>query len=148
MKKEEQEYVLPLRNVFRAPKPKRHRRSITAIKRFVWKHARSKNVSITTDVNERIWKEGRIPRRLEVLLRKEKDGKVIVYLKGSKQIAADKKMREADKKKKEDKRKAKEAAEKKKKTEAEKTAEADDAKKLKDKREKEKAAAAIEAKRG
>lgn len=137
------EYVVPLKGVFKAPKGKRARRAITAIKRFVWKHARSRNVKVTKDVNEKIWENaGRIPRRIEVVLFKDKDT-VVVYLKGSKQIDEDRKKRTAAKKKKEQKRKKKEAEKK-----EEKAVDEEQQKKLEEKREKEKAMAALEKKMG
>ena len=142
------EYVVPLREVYNSPKGKRARRAINEIKRFVWKHARSKDVRITTDVNKKITENSNaIPRRIDVILVKDKDV-VSVYLKGSKQLEQEKKKasdREKAKKAREDAKKAKEAAKEKKENTEE---EEEQKKKLEEKREKERASAALERKRG
>lgn len=148
MKGNEAEYVVPFRAVFKAPKGKRARRAIVAIRRFVRKHTRveAENVKITADVNKAVWAHANhIPRRIAVVLKKDAD-KVVVYLKGSKQIDEDKKKLEAEKKKK---LVAKRKKEKEKKAEKKKEEEKDEekARKLEEKREKEKAMAALEAKR-
>jgi ribosomal protein L31E len=148
MKGNEAEYVVPLRDVFNSPKGKRARRTIAEIKKFVWKHARSEDVRITTDVNQYLNKNSwHIPRKISVVLVKDKE-KVSVYLKGSKQLEMDKKKaseKEKARKAKEDAKKAKEAAKEKKEESAE---DEEQKKKLEEKREKEKAAAALERKRG
>jgi ribosomal protein L31E len=148
MKGEEAEYTIPLARAFNFPPTKRPRKAINAIKTFVYKHTRSKNTLITADLNKEIFKNSKnIPRKVKVMLRKEKD-KIIVYLAGSKQIQEDRKKREEAKKKKEKPKKevktekqepAAEKSEEKKKEEKET--------KLKEKKEKEKSAQITDIKR-
>lgn len=114
MKGEEAEYVISLVHVIDQNWAKKARRAMNEIRRFVHKHTRKKaeNVVITADVNEFVWKDSRnVPRRVPVILKLEGE-KVIVYLKGSKQIAEDKKRKEAEKKKPEEKKGEKKVEEK------------------------------------
>ncbi len=134
------EYVIPLRWVFTQPRIKRPRKAVEEVRKFVKKHARAKDgeIVITQDVNHAIWENSKnIPRRLAVLLRKY-DGSVYVYMQGSAQIEADKKLRELKKKK--GKEKGEVAEKKKEKTEEEKAAEEEAEEKKREKRAKELAA--------
>ncbi|MBU0662656.1 MAG: hypothetical protein ABH854_03525 [Candidatus Diapherotrites archaeon] len=114
MKGEEAEYVVPFRKLFNQPVPYRARRAIRELKRFAVKHTRveESEVLIAEEVNREVWKNSyNIPRRANVILRK-KDGKIVVYLQGGKQLAEDKKREEKEKKAAEDKKKEKEAKDK------------------------------------
>lgn len=147
MKGKEAEYVVPLGEVFKQPRPKRARKAIVAIRRFVKKHTRSENVVIDNEVNEKVWENAKnIPRRVSVVL-VDHANKINVYLKDGKRLAEDKKkweQEEKDKKKKKgDKAKDRGKAEEKEKgKEDEKDAEMNREKeqKKKDKKEKELAA--------
>ena len=151
MKGNEAEYVIPLSWLFTQPKPKRNNKAIKLIKAFVEKHTRKKDTVITMEVNEFLWKQSRhCPRRVPVVLKAEGE-KIYVYLKGGKQLEADKKARKIseerrkkDEKEKTEKEKAKTAEEKK----EEKTAAREQQKKAEEKKGMEKAARATEWKRG
>lgn len=155
MKGNEAEYVISLVPVFSQPRPKRARKAVIAVKRFVKKHVRSDNAVITEELNREIWKNSKnIPRRLEVMLVK-KDDRVYVYLSKGKQLAEDKKREAEDKKKKEAEKKEKENKAAGKKGEEGKAAESagaqaaeEEKKKREEKREKELAAEKGEIKRG
>ncbi len=163
MKGERAEYYINFERAFMFPRPKRVRKALTETKRFVTKHTRAKDISISGEVNEFIHKNSKnIPRGMGAVLYRE-EGKVSVFLqKGTgldvyiKARAEEKKKKEAAKKKDEktEKKEGKEEAGKKawagKETEAKEEAEADAEKKrlLDEKRIKEGAGAAIGKKRG
>lgn len=154
MKGDEAEYVVPLGRLFSQPRTKRARRSLGEIRRFVLKHTRNKNISITTGVNEFLWKNSyNIPHRVPVMLRKDGE-RIIVYLKGSRQIEEDKKKaKEAEgkakkeKEGKEEKEKGKKEEKAEKKTDEAIKAEEDAKKKREEKRIKEVTAEKAEIKR-
>ena len=90
-KKEEKvvkrEFIVGLQPVYKFPKPKRARKALTFLKRFVFKHFRvsAENVLISNKVNEFIWKNGRehIPRKIEIKV-VIADGKANIFLKSEK----------------------------------------------------------------
>ena len=79
----EKKFKIPLKSVYSAPRQKRARRAITAIKRFMAKHvrARPEDVLISTKVNEYIWSRGREhpPKFVEIKIIIA-EGKTNVYL--------------------------------------------------------------------
>ncbi len=140
MKGNEAEYVIPLTDTIRQHTLKKARRAIVAVKRFVYKHARIKDVSISNEINEFVWSRSKnIPRKINAILLKDGE-KVYVYLKGGKGLEEHKKKAAAEKKEKASKEKAKEA-EKKAEEKKEKTAEEKQQEKLaEEKKAREKAA--------
>lgn len=132
MKGEEVEYAIPLRAVFLQPKTKRLRKALNEIRAFTFKHTRINNVAITSDLNSFLNKNSRnIPRKIDAVLRKDGE-RILVYLKGSKQLEEDKKEKEEAKKEKE--KEEKKGVEKGKEVEEEKE------RKKEEKKEKERAA--------
>jgi len=84
---EEKHYIVPLTAVYSAPRPKRARRAITCLKRFVFKHLRidGKNTLISQKLNQAIWAKGRehIPRKIKIKVIKA-EGKANIYLENEK----------------------------------------------------------------
>ena len=101
-KKEEEEiieeriYTIPLGKAWIAPPNKRAARAMRMIKSFITKHMKleprvtweeeggeePKELSISNEVNERVWKRGigKPPRKIRVRAAEDKEGKVTVYL--------------------------------------------------------------------
>ncbi len=109
------EYTVSLKAVLKAPKPRRQRKAILAVRRFFEKNTRKKGpgIRIAPEVNQAIGKNSlRIPKRIGVQAR-EINGKIMVYLKGSKKaLEMEKQQKEKEQKKKEDAKKAGEAVKK------------------------------------
>ncbi|MBI5554140.1 MAG: hypothetical protein HY917_05380 [Candidatus Diapherotrites archaeon] len=146
MKGNEAEYVIPLRDAFRAPPLKRVRKANLAIHRFVFKHTRQKNVTIMPEVNEFIHLHSKnIPRRISAVLVAE-EGKIKVFLAGGKQLAEEKKKKTESEKKKKAAAKEKDAKPEEKKAEPT-PEEKEKQEKLKEKKAKELAASAVSHKR-
>ncbi len=80
----EREYVVPLREAWRAPRAKRAPRAIKALREFIEKHMKASEVVITNEVNEVIWARGiqKPPRRIKIRAVKDSGGVVTVYLAG------------------------------------------------------------------
>jgi len=141
MKGEESSYVIPLRKVFNAPKTKRARRAVQEVRNFSKRHAKAKEVIVTEEVNEAIWKQGyHIPRSLDVILRKEGEDKVVVYWKSGEQLEALKRKEAAEAKKKKEADKKKKAEKEKEASKEEKEEKTETKKKLEEKRKKEQSA--------
>ena len=139
MKGNEASYVIPLRKVFNAPKTKRARRAVQEVRNFSRRHAKVDDVIVSEEVNEKIWKHSlNIPRRIEVILRKEGEGKVVVYWKEGMQLG-ELKRKEAEEAKKKKEKAEKKKAEKKPKEEEEGEA-TELKKKLEEKRKREQSA--------
>ena len=104
-KVEKKKYVISLGSVYSAPRQKRARRAIVAVKRFMAKHLRAEpeDVLISNSLNEFIWSKGRehIPRKVNVKVIIA-EGKVNVYL-GDEKIEKKEKPREKEEETKEDK---------------------------------------------
>ena len=79
---EERVYVIPLRDVWRAPRKRRAPRAIRLIREFISRHMKAETVKVANDVNEKIWERGaeKPPRKIKVRAAKDKEGKVTVYL--------------------------------------------------------------------
>src|SRR3989338_7499293 len=114
MKGEKAEYTINLTKAFMFPVTKRVRKALNEIKAFVRKHTRSKEISISNEVNEYIHKNSKnIPRYLKAVLLK--DGpRIAVFLQGGKQLEAYQKKKIEEKKKKEEKKSKAEKKEEKK----------------------------------
>ena len=127
----EKKFKIPLKSVYSAPRQKRARRTITAIKRFMAKHVRAKpeDVLISNKVNEYVWSRGREhpPKNVEVKIIIA-EGKTNVYLQTEKIKAKTEKKTDKKEIKKEEK------------TAEEKEAEAELEKKKQDKKTMEQAA--------
>ncbi len=146
MKGEEAAYTINLKIAKKFQKRLRIHKCLGAIKKFVAKHARSKNVTIAPEVNEFLHLHSKnVPQKIKVVLLK-KDEKVHVFLQGGKQLEEMKKKAASEKKKKSDE-KAAEKKEKEPETKEEKEKQEEDKKKLEDKKQKEKAGAALGIKR-
>lgn len=80
----EREYIIPLRNVWKAPKKKRAEKAIKIIKNFAKRHMKAEEVKISEKVNELIWSRGieKPPRKIKVVMRKDKDNIVRIELIG------------------------------------------------------------------
>lgn len=122
-KKEQFDYVIPLKPAMKAIRTLRANAAVREIRRFLAKHRRGKETTITQEVNELLWERGKfkIPSKLEVTV-KDFNGKSRVYLKGSKLIEeeAKKKTEEEKKKKESEKQKEKDKEEKEKNEELQK----------------------------
>lgn len=105
MKGDKAEYIIPLGGMFNQPRTKRCRKLVMEVKRFVLKHAKVKNVSISRELNEFLGKNSSaLPRKIDAVLVKRNDA-VVVYLKKGKQLAEDEKKILESKKKSEEKKK-------------------------------------------
>ncbi len=142
MKGDEAEYIIPLRKAFTQPKGKRIRKALNIIRAFAEKHTRIEKVVLTKDLNEFLLKESKnIPRKVEVLFKKDGE-RLIIFLKGSREIEEFKK-----KKAEEEKAKEKKKGKKEEKTKEEKEAEEEKERKKEEKKVREKAAEKADIKR-
>ncbi|MBN2422731.1 60S ribosomal protein L31 [Candidatus Woesearchaeota archaeon] len=83
----ERNYNVPLRKAFRrAPKYKRTKRAINALKKFIKRHMKSDNIRIGRHLNQEMWKNGikNPPHHIKVNLVKEEDNLVKAELFGFK----------------------------------------------------------------
>ncbi|MDP6547497.1 MAG: 50S ribosomal protein L31e [Candidatus Woesearchaeota archaeon] len=122
----ERNYNVPLRREFqKAPRWRRAKKAVTALREFVSKHMKSDNVLIGRYANELLWKDGikNPPHHIEVNAVKDDKGTVkveLVELPGkakremAKQQEVDKKKKAEEKKKEEEQKKAAPKAEEKK----------------------------------
>jgi large subunit ribosomal protein L31e len=82
-------YMVPLRRAYEKPRTRRSNVAVKEVFDFLYKHTRKKkeDIIIAKEVNEFIWKRGiqKPPRRVAISIR-EKEGKVYVFLKDSKEI--------------------------------------------------------------
>ena len=141
----QRDYVIPLKEAVNRSYPRKADKAILTVKRFVLKHTRNPNVVLTQELNHFLWRTGKfkIPKKVNVTL-KESEGRVFVYLKGSKQINLDVKKA---KEKKEAEKKAAAGLVEKAKAKAQEVEE-EEKKKLAEKKAKEKASEAAAMKRG
>lgn len=80
----ERQYTIPLRDAWKGAKGRRAKRAIRIIREFAERHMKATEVKILNDVNEVIWSRGikKPPRRIRVLMKKDRDGIVTVSLPG------------------------------------------------------------------
>lgn len=74
----EQIYVIPLRDVKRAPRWKRSNKAVKDIRAFLAKHMKSEDVKLDRSINEKVWDRGseKPPRKIRVRAMKFEDGQV------------------------------------------------------------------------
>ena len=74
----EQIYIIPLREVKKAPRWKRSQRAIKDIRQYLQKHMKSDEVKLDTSINEKIWDRGseKPPRKIRIRAMKFEDGQV------------------------------------------------------------------------
>ncbi|MCK4268888.1 MAG: 50S ribosomal protein L31e [Methanogenium sp.] len=74
----EQIYVIPLRDVKKAPRWKRSARAMKVIRTYLGKHMKSEDVKLDSTINEKIWDRGsqKPPRKIRVRAMKFEDGQV------------------------------------------------------------------------
>ena len=73
---EERIYNIPIRKEFlKAPKYKRAKKAISAVKQFLIKHMKSKNIKLGNKLNQEIWKNGirNPPHHIKVTAKKDDD---------------------------------------------------------------------------
>jgi len=82
-------YIVPLQRAYEKPRTRRSNVAVKEVFDFLFKHTRKKkeDIVIAKEVNEYIWKRGieKPPRRVAISIR-QKDNKVYVFLKDSKEI--------------------------------------------------------------
>jgi large subunit ribosomal protein L31e len=78
----EREYVIPLRDAYEASRTRRAKRAINIIKEFARRHMKAEVVKISSKVNNLVWSRGieKPPRRVKVVMRKDREGVVEVLL--------------------------------------------------------------------
>jgi large subunit ribosomal protein L31e len=77
-KMNEQIYVIPLRDVKRAPRWRRANTAIKDIRSFLVRHMKSETVKLDASINEKVWERGseKPPRRIRIRAMKFDDGEV------------------------------------------------------------------------
>jgi large subunit ribosomal protein L31e len=77
-KMQEQIYIIPLRDVKRAPRWKRANTAIKDIRGYLEHHMKSTDVKLDRSINERVWDRGsqKPPRKIRVRAMKFEDGQV------------------------------------------------------------------------
>ena len=60
--------MIPLREVFEAPKPKRANKAVRVIRDYLKRHTKAKTVKLDASINEAIWEKSREkpPRKIKV----------------------------------------------------------------------------------
>jgi len=78
----EREYVIPLRDAYEASRRRRAKRAINLIREFAQRHMKAEEVKLSQGVNKLVWSKGieKPPRRIKVLMRKDREGVVEVML--------------------------------------------------------------------
>jgi large subunit ribosomal protein L31e len=79
----ERTYNVPLRKEFlKVSRYRRAAKATKALRQFISKHMKSDNVNIGKYLNQLIWKDGikSPPHHVEVIAKKDKDGKVMVEI--------------------------------------------------------------------
>jgi ribosomal protein L31E len=105
MKQNEAEYIIPLRKeVMKVPKYDRTKKSVIAVREFLIKHTKSKNVLLGKELNKKLQEHGRknVPPRIHVKVIKDEEKYKAELIGFPIEL-------EKDKKTKEDKKKTKEA---------------------------------------
>jgi large subunit ribosomal protein L31e len=98
-------YNVPLRKEYmKAPKYKRSKRAITAVRSFLTRHMKSDTILISKDLNEHIWKDGikNPPHHVKVIAIRDKEGRISADL-AEKKIGKAQKIRLEKEKKSEEK---------------------------------------------
>ena len=83
----ERVYTIPLRKEYlKAPNWKRTKKAVSAVREFMVRHMKSKNIKLGKEVNEKLWQHGirNPPHHLKVTATKNEEGEVRVELFGIK----------------------------------------------------------------
>jgi len=77
-------YTVPLRDAYEASRKRRAKKAINILRKFAQRHMKAEDVRISEGVNQLIWSRGaeKPPKKITVLMRKDKDGIVRVMLPG------------------------------------------------------------------
>ncbi|NYT05087.1 MAG: 50S ribosomal protein L31e [Methanomicrobiales archaeon] len=77
-KLKEQIYIIPLRDVKKAPRWKRSNRAIKEVRSYLAKHMKSDDVKLDRSINEHVWARGseKPPRSIRIRAMKFEDGQV------------------------------------------------------------------------
>lgn len=80
----EREYTIPLRTAWKGARTNRAEKAIRVIRQFAKRHMKPSEIKIENEVNEAIWSKGiqKPPRKIRVLMKKDKDDIVTVSLPG------------------------------------------------------------------
>lgn len=80
----EREYTVPLRAAWKGTRTNRAEKAIRVIQQFAKRHMKPSEIKIENEVNEAIWSRGiqKPPRKIRVLMKKDKDDVVTVSLPG------------------------------------------------------------------
>lgn len=95
-------FNIPLRKEFmKAPKWKRSKKAVSALKEFLERHMKSANIKIGRYLNEHIWKHGirNPPHHVKVEAEKDSEGVVKAELAGAPKEVEDKRFKKKEKKK-------------------------------------------------
>lgn len=95
------EHSIPLKGAKAKGKPdiQKAKNSIAEVRKYLKKHFRGKETAIAKEVNEAIWKQGNNTRQKIQVQAVEKEGKIKVYLKESKELREEKEKAKAAAKK-------------------------------------------------
>ena len=94
----ERVYTVPLRKEFqRAPRWRRTKRAVSALRSFLEKHMKSDDVKLSIEVNQEMWKHGikNPPGKIKVKVTKDAEGIVKADLFGSEKKQAPAKKKKA-----------------------------------------------------
>jgi len=80
----EREYTIPLRGAWKGSRTDRAEKAIRVIRQFAKRHMKSSEIRIENEVNQAVWSRGiqKPPRKIRVLMKKDKDDLVTVSLPG------------------------------------------------------------------
>ena len=80
----EREYTIPLRGAWKGSRTDRAEKAIRVIRQFAKRHMKSSEIKIDSEVNQAVWSRGiqKPPRKIRVLMKKDKDDLVTVLLPG------------------------------------------------------------------
>ena len=112
----ERVYIVPLRKEFqKAPRYRRTKKAVKALREFIAKHMKSENVIIGKYANQFLWKNGikNPPHHIKVTAVKDEKGKVAVELaelspKAKRELEKDKQLKEKKEGREAEKKKAEE----------------------------------------
>ena len=78
----ERTYIIPLKEAYETVRGRRAKRAINLVREFAKRHMKSEEVKLSEGVNKLIWSRGieKPPRKIKVVMRKDKDGVVEVLL--------------------------------------------------------------------
>ncbi|MCS7132018.1 MAG: 50S ribosomal protein L31e [Hadesarchaea archaeon] len=79
---EERIYVIPLRDVRKAPRRRRTPRAVKIVREFLMRHMKAEKVKLDGSLNRKLWERGieRTVRKIRVRAVKKDDGSVEAFL--------------------------------------------------------------------